>query len=493
MSNDQGERQQQSASQTCGGGQEERQRQGQSQMLVDLAGPAKLFHTPNGQNYAAIPVNSHSENWPIESRSFARWLMRKFYEQQTRPPCAQALKDALAQLEAKAQFDGPEKSVHIRVAGSQDAVYWDLGNDHWKAVEITEDGWRVCVPPVRFFRTPGMKALPDPVSGGSLDRFAALLNLPDDNSRILALAWLVGALCPQGPYPILILEGEQGSSKTTTARMLRSIIDPYVAAVRTTPKDERDLMIAANNGWILAFDNLSRLPDYISDGICRLSTGGGFATRQLYTNTDEVILDVTRPVILNGIEHLADRHDLQDRAIILELPCISPSARRPESDLWTEFDLVLPGTLGALCDAVRSALRNRSDFKLEGLPRMADFATWVSAAEDALPWQSGGFLKAYRDNCSEVRKRAIEFNPVAVAVTKLVENTPEWEGTASQLLDALNSGSGSMKTTSALPKAANTLSAALKRVAPLLRVEGTEVEWLPRTAVQKLISIKKVP
>jgi hypothetical protein len=290
----------------------------QSQLLVEFAADAELFHSPEGEAFASLPVGEHREVWPLKSRGCRRWLTLAFYQRLGKPPGAQALQDALALLESKAQFDSPTSQTFTRIAPHGDVIYIDLCNEKWEAVEITSTEWNVVQnPPVRFRRSRGMQPLPDPARGGSISELRHLINIGDDKNWILVLSWLVAACRPQGPYPLLILHGEQGSAKSTTAKLLRRIIDPATAPLRTPPREERDLLIAANNSLVVAYDNLSGIPQWLSDALCRLATGGGFSTRELYTDTEEVILDLTRPVILNGIDHLAERPDLADRAIIL--------------------------------------------------------------------------------------------------------------------------------------------------------------------------------
>src|SRR5262249_20593555 len=153
-----------------------------------------------------------------------------------------------------------------------------------------------------------------------------------------------------GPYAVLILTGEQGAAKSTMARLLRWLIDPNAAPLRSQPRDGRDLVIAARNSWVLAFDNLSYLPIWLSDCLCRLATGGGFATRELYTDADEVIFDSQRWVILTSIEDVASRGDLLDRAVILRLPAIPEEKRRTEAAFWVAADAARPAILGALLD-----------------------------------------------------------------------------------------------------------------------------------------------
>src|SRR5215471_13844968 len=201
-----------------------------------------------------------------------------------------------------------------------------------------------------------MQPLPLPVRGGSIESFAAFLNLASDNDFVLVVAWLLGVLRAGGPYPVLAIAGEQGSAKTVLSELLRAMIDPSVAPVRALPRDERELFIAASDGHVLAFDNLSGLPPWLPDTLCRLASGSAFSTRRLFTDQDEILFAAARPVILNGIEDIITRPDLADRAILLTLVAIAERQRRPEHALWREFELARPHNLGALLDAAAHGL-----------------------------------------------------------------------------------------------------------------------------------------
>jgi len=337
-------------------------------------------------------------------------------------------------LEARAQFDAPERSVHVRVAEHDGHVFLDLADDHWRAVEIGSDGWRVngC-PPVRFRRPAGLLPLPLPQRRGALEQLASLLNLSSENDFVLVVAWLLGALRPSGPYPLLVISGEQGSTKTVLSKMLRALVDPNAAPVRALPRDERELFIAANNGHVLAFDNISRLRPWLSDALCRLASGGGFAVRQLYTDQDEVLFDAARPVILNGIEDVVTRPDLADRSIFLTLPAVPDRRRQSERELWRQFELARPRILGALFDLVARGLRTLPDVGVDRLPRMADFALWAAACETFLQ-PPGTFGRAYEANRRAATEGIIDADPVAACVREIMANRSTWTGSASDLL-----------------------------------------------------------
>jgi hypothetical protein len=287
----------------------------QSKRLIGYVDKMELFHTPDGEPHATFTVNGHKETWPLKSKRFKQWLLRRFYKEQGKAPNAQARTDALATIAARANFDGSEKQVYVRVAGhGDDKVYVDLGNERWEAVEITPSGWHV-VPsekvPVKFVRKDNAAPLPYPTRGGTVEILRHFLNVESEEDFVLFVVWVIGTFNPDGPYPILVLQGEQGSAKSTTVRVARSITDPAEEPLRAPPRSERDLAIAASGNWTPALDNLSGIKPWLSDALCRLATGGGFATRELYSDDREVIFSQKRPVILNGIDSLAVAGDLR--------------------------------------------------------------------------------------------------------------------------------------------------------------------------------------
>ena len=448
----------------------------QADILIDLAQTIALFHTPDRSGFADLDINGHRETWPIRAKGFRRWLARRFFEQTGGAPSSEALQSALNVIEAKAHFDAPERQVHIRVGGLDGRLYLDLGDETWRAVEIEASGWRVIDnPPVRFRRASGMKPLPMPVGGGSVATLRSFLNVQTDADFVLVVAWALACLRNHGPYPVIVLSGEQGSAKSTFSAILRALIDPNTAPLRALPREDRDLFIAASNGHVLAFDNVSGLPAWISDTLCRLATGGGFAVRQLYSDQDEVLFDAARPVILNGIEDIVTRPDLADRAVFLTLEPIPEDRRRPERELWAAFEDERPRILGVLLDAVATGLAELPRTKLDKLPRMADFALWATACETAL-WPQGTFWSAYCGNRDDAVEGVIDADPIAAAVRAVMTMRTEWTGTASDLLGALAEMVGERVAKSKTwPDSPRALAGRLRRAATFLRKIGIDI------------------
>lgn len=451
----------------------------QADRLVQLATEAAtLFHAPDGTAYADFPVNGHRETWPVRSKGFRRWLGRLYYAEAGGAANAEATQAALGLLEATAHYDGPEMPVFLRVGGHAGKIYLDLCDDDWRAAEIDASGWQVVAdPPVRFRRAAGMRPLPVPVAGGSIAELRPRLNIKSDADFVLAVAWLLAALRPSGPYPVLTIVGEQASAKSTFSATLKSLVDPNSAPLRTLPREDRDLFIAAMNSHVLAFDNLTGLPPWLSDTLCRLATGGGFATRQLYSDSDEVLFDAQRPVLLNGIDDVIARPDLADRAIMLTLDAIPDERRKPEAELAAAFEVARPRILGALLDAVSHGLRTLPRTKLDRLPRMADFALWATACECAYG-PAGTFMLAYDGNRADAVALAIEADPVGNAVLTLATNRTVWTGSASDLLDALKTQAGELAAKAkSWPASAEALSKRLRRLATVLRLAGVDVQF----------------
>jgi hypothetical protein len=438
-----------------------------------------LFHTRDKVAYVDIEVFGWRETWPVRSRGFRHWLVRIYYKMTGMAPNSEALQTALALTEARAFFDGPEREVYVRVGGARGRIYIDLANAHWQAVEISSVGWRVLdskQTPVRFRRAPGLLPLPAPQVGGSVDDLRSFLNVKSDDDFELALAWLLAAMRDRGPYPVLALMGEQGSAKSTLATILRSLVDPNTAALRSFPREDRDLFIAASNGWIVGYDNVSRIPSWLSDALCRLATGGGFSTRKLYTDDEEQLFNAQRPVVLNGIEDFVERPDLADRTIFLTLDPIPEERRKSDQALQDELNRVRPQILGALLDLVVTGLQRLPHTKLARLPRMADFALWGTACERT----PGAFMRAYDNNRASAVEIVLEHDLVATAVRSLMKarNGAEWAGTSMQLLPALTEViDESHRRGRDWPDSPRALSGRLRRAATNLRKVHIEVAF----------------
>jgi hypothetical protein len=460
---------------------------------------AEYIHDRDQEAYATVPQDMRKETWPLRSRGFRRWLRYMFYVKEKQrlggvnepaPLRETMIADALAQLEAKAMFEGVRRQAYRRVAEHDGRIYLDLCNKNWEVVEISAEGWRIVEAgevPVRFVRSKGMDELPAPAGYGSVDSLRELLNLGDEGEHAfrLILAWLMQALRARGPYPVLVLLGERGSAKSTAARILRSLVDPSTVPLRTRPRTPHDLYIDATSSWVISLDNISSLPKWLSDVLCMLSTGGGFSTRTLFTDREQELFEAMRPVILNGITDVVTADDLVNRSLIVRLPALAKGSYRTEREIQRTLRDFRPLILNVLVDAAVEGLRRVDDVQVQALPRMGDFAAWAVATEEALDGEHGAFMRALGISDEEGAQQALETSPLAEPIYELARNAwpNAWEGTATALLQRLRDFADEELTHSKdWPRSASVLSRRLSRLATLFRDVGDiEIRQLPRS------------
>jgi hypothetical protein len=469
----------------------------QSDVLTDIGRRHVLFQSPDRTAFARVDGAIHQ----IDSGSYREVLAAEFFELTDRGANRNSIGDAIVTLAAMARARGETHRVFLRTAAADDGIVLDPCGADRRVIRITGSGWSWSVSTTAMLRrTPGMQALPIPRNDDHdadddenptlHDRgFARLWDFisVQPEQRVLVAAWILQALRPSGPFPILNLSGEQGSGKTTATRVLRRLADPSASPVRAPPKDCRDLLVGALNSWVLALDNLSHLSAQMSDALCRISTGGAISERALYSNTDEVLIEVQRPAILNGIENLANRPDLGQRCINVELPVREHN--RPEAAYWHDFNRAAPGIFSDILEALVLAVRDHQNIQIGRLPRMADFAMFAAAGLPALGFTVDEFLNAYAENQSAGIGGAIDSSPAGRAVVELVRHRNGFEGTAAELLADISSyADDAARRSKSWPQTPHGMAGVIRRLAPALRVAGVSVDH-ERTETARLIRL----
>ena len=429
--------------------------------------------------YADVWIVGHRETLPVRSTGFKRWLQNLYWDRTGKGATQEALTHAKANLDAQAARAG-QRRVYLRTATYEGRLYIDLCDDSRSVVEIDPEGWRILSDPpeVRFRRTKTAEPLPKPVRGDpgeGLNTLRRFLNI-DEGDFVLCVGWLLASLRDTGPYPLLVLTGEQGSAKSTATRLLASLVDPARPPTRGMPASERDAAIAAHHRHVLVYDNLSGLPTWLSDTLCRLSTGEGYATRALFTDYDEAVIEALRPVILNGIENPSVRGDLAERSITIRLTPIPDTARHTVDDLNAAFKEKAPVIFGALLDGLSEGLRSYGSVRLARLPRMADFCKWAVACEGAF-WSPGTFMAAYDGAQTSATEDVIEDSPIGPVLRQFLEKSRGFDGTATELLNHLNARRQDEKGPKGWPSTGAVMGKQLTRLAPSLRKLGYTAEF----------------
>lgn len=477
-------------------------RESAADVLVRLGLQCELWKSrdPRPELFATVDRGEFLEHMRLYSSQFKRYLINCFFDTVHKAPSAEAVSQALSVLAGHAQEKGKAYDAFLRVARYGDSLYLDLADEQCNVVEITKDNWSLVKrPPVRLIRGAG-KALPIPTKGGKITDLRKFINIdPKSEMELMKIAaWLVAAFRPGLPFPILLVTGEQGSAKTMTCKMLKSLVDPSAAQGRGLSKTEDDLIVTARTNHVMMADNLSGISGEMADAICRLSTGGGNAKRELYSDGEEYIIEAKRPFIINGINIPTNRQDLLDRSLLVELPPIGESDRKPEDQLLADFEKARPSLLGVLLDGVVGGLRNSEALraKVKTLPRMADFALFAAAAMRAWGLKSETFLDGYTEMRSQLVADAGRSDAVLSAVCDWIQGpkVQVFEGTATLLLTFLGLFKPQQTQDKAWvrevrwPKEANHLSRRIRSGASGLRAMGIGYEEAGTTKM-KLIRL----
>src|SRR3990167_170319 len=469
-----------------------------STLLIEIGILFELFHDENGECYAAIDNEKQKLVYRLGSNDFDIYLTQYYFALTGKGVRDNSLQEALNTLKAKAKFHGEKKPVFRRISGNHEIIYIDLANERGEVVEITAEGWRIIHDaPIHFLRSRYAEVLPRPLAGKGVQPLWKYLNVAEEN-KVLIWGWLLGCFRPNAPYPLLLLYGTQGSGKSSATKILKRIIDPNEGESTCTPKDERDLIAYANGHHLLCFDNNSYIDNELSGHLCRLASGSSISFRQLYTNADEVVYKLARPMLINGISNNIHRGDLLERTMTVKLQSVSDKARRTETEIFSAFENDLPFILGGLCDSVVSALKNFDSVKTNSLPRMADFAKWVIAAEyDSTEFHPGDFIQAYQRNLQENSADNLMEDPVAFAIFQLIAQQ-SMRGfkkavyTATELLNQMNRVEGiteATKRTGLWPKEVRSLGRSISRLETQFTQKGIVIHKQPRKNTERPIEI----
>jgi hypothetical protein len=452
---------------------------------------AEAWIDDSGTPHVTVPMEDHVEHYrlkPDPDSPAGRWLARLYYRKVGAALPAGAKKDALENLIAEAVSADRIHPTSRRIARHGQQVFLDLCTPSWEVVEVSPQGWTVrpaSEVPIRFTRAPAMLALPLPVAGGRVDALRPFFNCEETDFH-LVVVWILAALSGGREYPILVFQGEAGSAKSTATNFARAVVDPNKAPLRKTPKEERDLFIAANNSLVLTMDNLSAPPDWLPDALCAVALDAGYACRAMYKDDEESIFRVAAPIILNGISEQLTRSDLADRALSVTLHRLSPEQMRPKDELDAAFRAALPSVLGAFLTVLASALARLPEIHLAQYPRMAQTAKLMAAAEPALGWPKGTFAQLFNLAQEAVAANAMEGEPIAGALEELRSRQHKhpslgkagefaFQGSATELQALLQS----VKPTpmpAVWPPAPNKISERIRRLAPQLRLMGWHVD-----------------
>lgn len=448
------------------------ERESQASILVRFVKErAELFHDENRDVFATM--NDSGLTMRLDSRGFKDWLSAEFYEQEQKAPRSQSLGEAIQTLAGIARHKGELHPVFLRVGQLDEDYFIDVGDPaNSRAIRLSAGSWEVVAePPIRFIRTEAMQPLPMPIHGGKIEPLWTVCNIPPDK-RVLDIAWIIECWRPDTPFPLMEFSGEQGSAKSTTQRAKRRLIDPNACDLRSPPSKIDDLFVGAGVSWLTSYENVSHLSAPLQDGLCILATGGGFARRKLYSDSDEAVINVKRPIVLNGISVCVTAQDLVDRSISIELPTITE--RQESTVLWEAFDRQAGSVLGGLLDVAAEALRRLPSVTIpaDERPRLIEFARLGIAVGQVI---GSDFMAAFKASRSDSIARTIDASPVAAALVDWFDSRGRRSisDTAKNLF--LEIDRFKPQGAEAWPRSPKGFSDAIRRAAPALRQMGIEI------------------
>jgi hypothetical protein len=477
---------------------EDKQSKSHADRLVGLvhAQGIELFRDQYGEAYARINCGGHNEILRCQGKEFCRWMVGLYWKQEQKAINSEAIRAATNVLSAQARFDGQEHHLHNRTATSNGAIWYDLSDDLWRAVCVTPQGWQIVnAPPVLFRRYKHQCAQLDPVAGGSLNDLIRFTNLANDGQALLLRVVLLSFLVPDIPHPVLVIHGPQGSTKTTHLRILRRLIDPSKTETLSLPHDRSELVQQLSHHYAPTYDNVSHMPEWISDSLCRAVTGEGHSKRELYTDDDDVIYQFRRCISINGINVAAQRPDLLSRSILIGLQSIPDERRCTEEAYYREFEAARPKLFGAMLDILTRAMALVNSIRLPRLPRLADFCRWGCAISEVMGFDQRVFLDAFYENVGLGHEEVIGGSQVAHAIQCLMRSRELWDGTPQELYRDLNAIAEreNLNTHSReWPRAANALTRRLNEITADLLAFGIHVETGERTGKNRKVAVRNV-
>ena len=432
----------------------------------------KLVHNQQKEPYAIVNNAGVRQVYGITSKSFMDWVASRYYAAKKSALSETSFRTVISTLSGKAVYEGDTVDIYTRIAKTEEGYWLDLCNDRWETVLIKKTGWEVLsgksVP--LFCRSNSMQAIPPPTPGGSLDELWKLVNIPEEH-HLMVVAWLLECLRADTPHVVMEFVGEQGSAKSTTQKLLKMLIDPNIANLRAAPKKVEDVWIGAINSHLVSFENISYLGQEYQDAMCVMATGGAHATRTLYTNKEEVIIELRKPIIINGITVNVTAQDLLDRSVHIELQPVK--TRLQSKEVEEAFACKYAQIVGAVLDQFVLAIKEIDSVVISDTdkPRMIDFTYLGEAVYQANGQEAGTFIEHYKAMRQKGVHRTIESFPIGLALLTYLERNPNgWRGKLIDLLAYL----GSLKPTgeSNWPKNAKGLGDTLRRLSPALRTLG---------------------
>jgi len=477
-------------------GQENDPKESTAGILINIGKVKASFFINKSNNEACATINKKGiiSHVYVNSKEFENFLRLCYYRETGKAPSKEAMSQALGMFESFAYDSEVRHDLKLRVKEVNGNFYYSLNNDNKEIIKVSDRLAKIIQTKKPYFtsnRNTAAQVKPD-LDNGDIKLLLKYLNLKHAYQTVLLLVYIVTCMIASIPHAILIICGEKGAAKSTTSRMIKSIVDPSNSDILSMPSTLENLELILTSNYMPVFDNIDSINQAVSDIFCIASTGGSVIKRKLYTNSDMHIATFKQCLILNGISVVATKADILDRSLLIELERIKEQDLQDEKTLWKNFEKDKPAILGGIFNLLQKALNLYETVKLEKSFRMADFTKWGCAVSEAIGYGQEAFLNALEKNRLKLNDEALNENVIATVLIAFMNKKTSWAGSVTELFNELTNTAfqQGIDTHSKLwPKAANVLSRRLNDIKSNLRSMGI-VFTIRHMNAAKMIEIK---
>ena len=149
--------------------------------------------------------------------------------------------------------------------------------------------------------------------------FASKTALTSEQQRLQYLITMY--MFPFGSWfrtkPIIAFQGEKGSGKSVTLRMLGHFLtSPEFELASLPDTDKKDFMVSAYNNPLYFLDNVDKPKSWLLDALAAIATGVSIKERALYTNFGQAEAKIECFMALNARDPSFKRDDVVDRLLL---------------------------------------------------------------------------------------------------------------------------------------------------------------------------------
>jgi hypothetical protein len=415
----------------------------EAEHLVNLAmSQIKLqFKDQTGAFYAVIERNNHDELVNMNSEEFSRYLSKLYYGAENRVINKNTINNSKRLLES---FTTETRTLNNRVAKIGNIIYYDLNNEEWQCIKITEDGWEIVENPLLFYRgdpnrvqvqprLPFAEITPTDRNRRWVRDLVDKFFIKYDFQRIIAEIYIISLFISDISHPIILPTGPRASGKTLLLRCIRQIVDPrpFSTLVERLPRDDKDRRVSILNSYLACFDNESHLNPDLMDEICTWVTGFSMSVRELYTTDEMRTFSAQRALGITGINIPITNSDALDRAFIVDMESVPDgSDENSESKLISENKFIagikssVPDILEYIFNVLVKSLERYDEVERQIRPnhRLADFVIWGETISRVIGNKHNEFLQAWYQNTQQQNINVVQNDPFAELLIEFILN-----------------------------------------------------------------------